>query len=299
VTFQTNVSHFSENHNFFIKGASYVGNPETNTVMYVTKKVEHLLSHLNEEDNYLVFTEKNVNIPEGLRTNSAFVLSCNPQYDYACYVNQLAEELRRIERSREYVLTDGGFFLGENVSLGNNVDIEPGSLIGHDVVIGDNSRISAGVKVMHARIGRNFFAGPNSTIGTFGFTMAQDKSGNKMRIATLGGVIIGDNVEIEALSNISRGTAGNTVLENNVKIDALVHIGHDVYIHDNVEITAGVIVAGFAKLMSNAYVCINASLRNRITIGENAVVGMGAVVTKDVPSNSIVIGNPAKPMQKS
>ncbi len=296
--YQMSVRQFSVNHDFIIKGASYVGNPVANTTMYVTKKVEDLLSNLNEEENYLVFAEDNVTIPEKLRKNSVFVLSRNPRYDYACYVNRLAKELRFLEQTRKYVLTDAGFYLGENVSLGNNVSIEPGSLVGHDVIIGDDSRIETGARIMHAHIGRNFFAGQNCTIGTFGFTMTQDDKGSKMRIATLGGVIIGDNVEIEALSNVSRGTAGNTVIENNVKIDALVHIGHDAHLHDNVEITAGVIVGGFARLMINSYVGINATLRNRITIGENAVVGMGAVVTKDVSDNAVVIGNPAKPMQK-
>ena len=296
--YQMNVNQFSSYHNFFIKGASYVGNPVTNTAMYVTKKVENLLLKLCEDENYLVFTEDNVNIPDRLRANSVFVLSSNPQYAYACYVNQMAEEFKRIEKNRKYILTDAGFYLGENVSLGNNVSAAPGSLIGHDVVIGDDSTIETGARIMHAQIGRNFFAGQNCTIGTFGFTMTQDDKGNNMRIATLGGVIIGDNVELEALTNVSRGTAGNTIIENNVKIDALVHIGHDAHIHDNVEIPAGVIVGGFARLMKNSYVGINATLRNRITIGENAVVGMGAVVTKDVSDHSVVIGNPAKQMQK-
>lgn len=42
----------------------------------------------------------------------------------------------------------------------------------------------------------------------------------------------------------------------------------------------------------------NATILPGITIGENAMVGAGSVVTKDVPANSTVVGNPAKPIRK-
>ena len=83
-----------------------------------------------------------------------------------------------------------------------------------------------------AVIGDNFVACEDSTIGTNGFTMTEDESGNKFRIPTLGKVVIGNNaaVEIYSLTNISCGSAGNTIIEDNVKIDSLVHIGHDAYL---------------------------------------------------------------------
>lgn len=141
-------------------------------------------------------------------------------------------------------------------------------MIGHGVRIGKNARILARTVIKNAVIGDNFICGENNTIGTYGFIMADDDSKNKIRIPSLGGVLIGNNVEVGSSANISRGSAEDTVIEDNVKIDALVHIGHDVYIHRNVEITASAVIGGFDELMEGVYVGINAAVRNRRRVGE-------------------------------
>lgn len=51
---------------------------------------------------------------------------------------------------------------------------------------------------------------------------------------------------------------------------------------------------GKATIKKNAWICMGAIIRPGVTIGGNAVVAAGAVVTKDVPDNAIVGGNPAK-----
>ncbi len=281
-----------------IESVSYAGKPISYTAMYITKKVEHLLCNLETAEGCLVFTEDTIEVPEGLASKHEFVMTKSPQRDYAIFVNDLAEQKKSINKSRKYVLTDGGYFLGENVSIGENAIIEAGAFIGHDTVIGNNAVIKTGARIRDAVIGDNFIACENSCVGSTGFTMADDEEGNKIRIPTLGKVIIGNNVEIGALSNVSCGSAGNTVLENNVKLDSLVHIGHDAYLGNNVELPAGVIISGFCILEENAYVGVNATLRNRIRIGKNAFVGMGAVVTKSVDDGITVVGNPAKPFER-
>ena len=118
-----------------------------------------------------------------------------------------------------------------------------------------------------------------------------------MRIPSLGGVIIGNDVEVGAHNNVSRGSGGDTVLEENVKLDAFVHIGHDAHLMKNVEITAGVIVGGYDIVGENAFLGLNATLRNRIEIGDGSFLGMGAVVTKSVARDTVVVGNPAKTLR--
>lgn len=278
-----------------IESVSYAGNPISNTAMYITKKVEHLLANLEKVDGCLVFAEENIEIPEELAAKHSFVKTKTPQRDYARYVNELADKKRARDDARNYTLTEGGYVIGENVTIGQNTLIEPGAFIGHDVVIGNNAVIKAGAKIRDTIAGDGFIACENCTVGTTGFTMADDEDGNKMRIPTLGKVVIGNNVEVGALSNISCGSAGNTVLEDNVKLDSLVHLGHDVFLGKNVEIPAGAILGGFCVLEEGAYVGVNATLRNRIHIGKNAFIGMGAVVTKSVEDGVTVVGNPAKP----
>lgn len=281
-----------------VKNVSYAGRPLNNTAMYITKKVERLVNNLSNVSGCKIFVESNVVVPEDIAEKNEFVFTDTPQKDYALFVKRLSEERDEYNKSRSYTLTEGGYYIGENVQIGMNSIIEPGAFIDHDVVIGNNAIIKSGAKIRNLIAGDNFVACENCTVGTNGFTMADDDNGNKMRIPTLGKVYVGNNVEINSLANVSCGSAGNTVFEDNVKIDSLVHIGHDVHLGKNVEIPAGAIVGGFCEIKEGAFVGINATLRNRIVIGEKAFVGMGAVVTKSIPEGITVVGNPAKPLAK-
>ncbi|WP_326907829.1 hypothetical protein [Sedimentibacter sp. MB31-C6] len=277
-----------------IVSASYIGRPESNTVMYLAKKVEYLLKNLYEVDHCLIFCEETISIPYDLSKKHTFIKTTNPQFEYSKYVNELALNIEKKKKQRKYVLTEGGYYIGENVSIGKNALIEPLCFIDHDVVIGDNAKIFSGAKIKNSIIGNNFIANENSVIGTYGYTMASDESGNNLRIPTIGKVVIGNYVEVGMLANISVGSAGNTVINDYVKIDSFVHIAHDVNLHKNVRITSGTIIGGFDIIKSNVFIGINSTLRNRIVVGENSFIGMGSVVTKDVPANTTIMGNPAK-----
>lgn len=78
-------------------------------------------------------------------------------------------------------------------------------------------------------------------------------------------------------------------------------IGHDCILEDYVSIMPGVNVSGCVRICEGAYIGTGAVIRNGtpdkfITIGAGAVVGMGAVVTKDISAGATVVGNPAKMM---
>lgn len=286
-------------HNTNVDGASYVGRPLSNTVMYATKKVEHLLNNLTSVEGCLVFIEDSVIVPESVNANNTFIKSSMPQKDYAKFVQKLFDKRLKEEQQIDIHYAPEGYYVSDSATIGENAIIEPGAFIGHNVCIGKNAYIKSGAVIKNTIAGDNLVVCENATVGTTGFTMATDDNGNKMRIPTLGKVEIGNDVEIGALSNISCGSAGNTVLKDYVKLDSLVHIGHDVSVGENVEFPAGAIIGGFVEIGDNAYVSINTTVRNRIKIGDNAFVGMGAVVTKSVPDGVIVVGNPAKPFVKN
>lgn len=292
------ISEYDGGRGFVLKGASYAGAPRSNTVMYITKKVEHLLQNLSGVSGCLVFISDTVSVPPALSESNCFFATDNPQLEYALFAKKMAGELEREDKSKKYTLADGGYYVGEGVTIGEGAAIAPFSFIGHGVKIGKNARIGAGAKIMNAVIGDDFIAGEGCTVGTSGFTMAADAEGNKMRIPTLGGVTIGNGVEISALTNISCGSAGDTVLEDYVKLDSLIHIGHDARLCKNVEITAGATIGGFVVLRERVYIGVGAVLRNRIEIGENTIVGMGSIVTKSHPANITIAGNPARIFEK-
>lgn len=289
-----NVHRIDERYDFDVVAPSYIGNPKSNTVVFITKKIAHFLETLYNVKECLVFAEKGIEVKDDLRTYHCFVISETPQLEYAEFMNEFEREKRHQESTIKILFKEPGYYISETAVVGENAYIEPGCFIGHNVKIGNNARILYGSVIKNAVIGDNFFCNEYALIGANGFNMTEDLHGNKMRIPSLGYVIIGNNVEIGAYNNISCGSGGDTIIEDWVKIDAHVHLGHDVHLNKNTEITAGAVVGGFVETGEHSYIGINATIRNRLNLGIKSFVGMGAVVTKSVLPNDTVVGNPAK-----
>lgn len=279
-------------------GVSYIGNPRPNTAMYVTAKVGYLVSNLAGVSGCLIFAENGIDVPDSIAKANEFRFCDNPLLAYADYAGTIERARIAAERTIPYLQTETGAFVSETAVLGKGAYLEPGVMIGPGVEIGEGAVILSGAVVRHARIGNNVLINEHAVVGAAGFTMASDEEGNLLRIPTLGGVLVGDDVEIGVHDNVSCGSGGDTIINNRAKIDALVHIGHDAIIGRNVRITAGVVVGGYASVGEGAFLGVGSVLRNRIIIGENVTIGMGAVVTKSVDDGITVVGNPAKPFER-
>ena len=100
------------------------------------------------------------------------------------------------------------------------------------------------------KIGDNSIIHSGSVIGSDGFGFAPDGDSWE-KIAHLGGVEIGANVEVGANSVIDRGALGNTKIGDGVKMDNHIHIAHNVSVGDNTAMAGMVGIAGSVRIGKN------------------------------------------------
>ena len=77
-----------------------------------------------------------------------------------------------------------------------------------------------------------------------------------------------------------------------------VSIGHDTHVGDFVEMSPGVRISGNCQIGNYCNLGTNAVVLPGVNLGDNVVVGAGAVVTEDVPANTMVVGVPARKIKE-
>jgi UDP-3-O-[3-hydroxymyristoyl] glucosamine N-acyltransferase len=233
------------------------------------------------------------NIDESsINENCNYIFVDNPRHAFRVMLLAFFAPKPKIGISKTAII-DPSVKMGENIFVGENVVIEEHCQLGDNVRIGHNSVILANTIIKNEVI-----IGSNNVIGSVGFGYEKDESGDYVFIPHIGNVIIEDFVEIGNCTTIDRAVMGSTILRKNVKVDNLVHIAHGVDIGENSLIIANAMIGGSTKIGKNVWVAPSSTLINKIEIGDNAVVGLGAVVVKSVNADSVVIGNPAKPLER-
>jgi len=141
----------------------------------------------------------------------------------------------------------------------------------------------------NVKLGTGNWIGAYSVIGSNGEIRGKDQKLFK------GNVTIGDNNVISEHVTIQRPFEFRTTYigDNNI-IMAHSHIGHDVKVLDNCEICTGVIIGGHTIVESGVKIKLGCTLRNRLRVGSNSLIGLGSVVVKDVEKDTVVYGVPAK-----
>lgn len=107
-------------------------------------------------------------------------------------------------------------------------------------------------------------------------------------------VNIGKGVQIMANAKIIT----ETKISDYCIINTGASIDHECILDDCVEVDPQATLCGCIHVGENSWIAANATVLPKIKIGKNSVVGAGAVVTKDVPDNTIVVGNPARVFHK-
>ncbi|MFG5382449.1 UDP-3-O-(3-hydroxymyristoyl)glucosamine N-acyltransferase [Yoonia sp. R2-816] len=202
--------------------------------------------------------------------------------------------------------------IGDGCWIGDQVSIAVGVTIGRDCVIHPGVRLQR-----HVRIGDRAILHPNVTIGGDGFSfvtaepsnveLARETLGDAPmsapadptwhRIHSLGGVEIGDDVEIGANATVDAGTIRATRIGQGTKIDNLVQVGHNVIVGDHCLLCAQAGVAGSTVVGDRVVVGGKAGIADNLKVGDDVVLGGGSVVLSNVPAGRVMMGYPATKMQ--
>ena len=182
--------------------------------------------------------------------------------------------------------------------IGNSVHIGPGSIIG-ECEIGDKTIIHPNVVVCNnSIIGKDVIIHAGTVIGVDSLGCLREDDGRLVDFPLLGGVIIEDNVIIGANSHISIGTLSNTIIGEGSRINGMSFIGCNCKLGKNTWMTGSSMLAGSIIVEDNVTIFSRVVIREHRRIGARVTIGMGSVVTKDIPKGETWVGTPARKLEK-
>ena len=174
-------------------------------------------------------------------------------------------------------------WIGPNVELGDHVVIGAQCRIGADVRIGADSVLYPGVTLYPGCcLGRRALIHAGVVIGADGFGFARDSSGEWVKIAQTGRVLIGDDVEIGANTTIDRGALEDTEIGDGVKLDNQIQVGHNVKIGAHTAMAGCVGIAGSARIGARCTVGGGAIILGHLTIADDVNISSGTLITKSI-----------------
>jgi len=188
----------------------------------------------------------------------------------------------------------------DDVEIGANTVIEPFCFLGRATRVGEDCWLHPRVTLYPgAHLGNRVEIHSGATIGSdgFGYVFAE---GRHWKFPQIGGVSIGDDVEIGAGATIDRGSLESTEIASDVKIDNLVHVAHNVKIGEHTVIAAQTGISGSSTLGKNVIVGGQVGIADHCTLQDGAIAGAqaGIPTAKIIRGGQIVWGTPARPLHK-
>jgi UDP-3-O-[3-hydroxymyristoyl] glucosamine N-acyltransferase len=175
-----------------------------------------------------------------------------------------------------YAVIESGARIAAGVTIGAPC------FIGARSVIGEGGWLAPRVTLYHdVRIGQRVVIQSGAVLGGEGFGFANEK-GVWQKIAQIGGVTIGDDVEIGVNTAIDRGAMDDTRIGNGVKLDNQIQIAHNVQIGDHTAMAACVGISGSAKIGKHCMLAGGVGLVGHIEICDGVFVTGMTMVTRSI-----------------
>jgi UDP-3-O-[3-hydroxymyristoyl] glucosamine N-acyltransferase len=172
-------------------------------------------------------------------------------------------------------------YVGENCEVGEETVLYPNVVLYQDVRVGARSIVHSGV-----------------VMGGDGFGFGWDGK-SRVKIPQVGGVVIGDEVEIGAGTTVDRATAGDTVLGNGTKLDNLVQIGHNVRVGESCAIAAQTGIGGSCRIGNRVVMGGQSAMSDHAAVGDDITFGGRTGTSQDLMEPGIYFGTPARPIQEA
>jgi len=181
--------------------------------------------------------------------------------------------------------------IGPGSVVDDQVVVGPGTVIGANCHVGYASRLAANVTLVEkVRMGARCIVHSGAVIGSDGFGNAQSDTG-WVKVPQVGGVSIGDDVEIGANTTIDCGAIDDTVIEDGVRIDNLVQIAHNVRIGAHTAMAAFSGVSGSTTIGKRCMFAGQAGIVGHIRICDDVVVGGATMISKDITEAGFYTGS--------
>lgn len=189
--------------------------------------------------------------------------------------------------------------IGEHSTIGERTYVGPGCVVGADCHIAEQGRLIANVTLARSVvIGARCILHPGAVIGADGFGNAMTPEG-WIKVPQVGGVIIGDDVEIGANTTIDCGALDDTVIEDGVRIDNLVMVAHNVRIGAHTAIAAQCGFAGSAVLGKRCMFAGQSGTVGHITVCDDVILSGQGLLTKDITSPGVYASSfPGSPVSE-
>ena len=175
---------------------------------------------------------------------------------------------------------EAGAILEAHTVVGRSCVIGPGAWLHPNVVLYDGVRLGARVEVHSGAV-----------LGADGFGYATTPQG-LVKIPQVGGVVLGDDVEIGANTCIDRATFEDTTVGAGTKIDDLVMIGHNCVVGRHCFLCGQAGLAGSTTVGNGVILGGQVGVGGHLTIGNGVKAGAQTGIGGDVPDGQAVFGSP-------